>query len=322
VVAGGGEGEGEDETRRDGAGEAAGRGSRGKGMRAARRYVLDWTGTRRRQHTQHRQAERRMEALHSSGRAGRRRLCLGVWRVWVCLCVCVVSVRLSLSVVRPTTACTSALWRVPRCLPSVAAGRGTLDARRSTLDAGRCTAWPVHATSSGPGGTPRLHPWLWLYLIPPPTTWHHRTTQHQAPWAAGRLGPPNRTETPGCPKARGAAVQQRPCLLATQGHHARRIVTSSRPIRHGGRCSGGGHRQAMGNQGARGWTRRPRFRLVIFFAAGISRTPAGPPLRTADRRPRPGPSRAGPVALWSWSRPPCRLASGGAACRAAASSST
>jgi hypothetical protein len=225
-----------------------------------------------------------------------------------CVCLCVCGVCTSVSV-----GCTSnyCLYVCSLVCPSLLAigRRWTRDARRSTLDARRCTAWPVHATSSGPGGTPRLHPWLWLYLIPPPTTWHHRTTQHQAPWAAGRLGPPNRTETPGCPKARGAAAQ-RPCLLATQGHHARRIVTSSRPIRHGGRCSGGGHRQAMGNQGARGWTRRPRFRLVIFFAAGISRTPAGPPLRTADRRPRPGPSRARPVALWSWSwsRPPCRLA--------------
>jgi hypothetical protein len=231
-------------------------------------------------------------------------VCLCVWCLYVCLCwlyVQLLPVRL-LSGVCPSLLAIGRRWTRD-------ARRSTLDARRSTLDARRCTAWPVHATSSGPGGTPRLHPWLWLYLIPPPTTWHHRTTQHQAQWAAGRLGPPNRTETPGCPKARGAAAQ-RPCLLATQGHHARRIVTSSRPIRHGGRCSGGGHRQAMGNQGARGWTRRPRFRLVIFFAAGISRTPAGPPLRTADRRPRPGPSRARPVALWSWSwsRPPCRLA--------------
>jgi hypothetical protein len=101
-----------------------------------------WTGTRRRQHTQHRQAERRMEALHSSGRAGRRRLCLDVWRVWVCLSVCVVSVRLSLLVVRPTTACTSALWCVSlaACHRSpLDAGRSTLDARRSTLDARRST---------------------------------------------------------------------------------------------------------------------------------------------------------------------------------------
>jgi hypothetical protein len=97
-----------------------------------------WTGTRRRQHTQHRQAERRMEALHSSGRAGRRRLCLGVWRVWVCLCVCGVCTSVSVR-------CTSnyCLYVCSLVCPSLLAigRRWTLDARRWTLDAGR---WTLH----------------------------------------------------------------------------------------------------------------------------------------------------------------------------------
>jgi hypothetical protein len=67
----------------------------------------------------------------------------------VCLCVCVVSVRLSLFVVRPTTACTSALW----CVSLAACHRSPLDAGRWTLDAGRSTLdarrWTLDAAPPG-----------------------------------------------------------------------------------------------------------------------------------------------------------------------------
>jgi hypothetical protein len=159
--------------------------------------------------------------------------------VCLCVCVCLLSVRLSLCslYVQLPAACTSAACTASVWCLSLATCHRSLDAGRWTLDAGRCTAWPVHATSSGPGGTPRLHPWLWLYLIPQPTTWHHSTTQHQAPWAAGRLGPPNRTETPGCPKARGAAAMfagnARPSRAShrhvVEANSTRRTVQRRRP---------------------------------------------------------------------------------------------
>jgi hypothetical protein len=137
VVAGGGEGEGEDETRRDGAGEAAGRGSRGKGMRAARRYVLDW-------HTQTpahaAQAGRKENGGASLEWAGWTSPampgCLASLGVSVCVCgVCTsVSVR-----------CTSnyCLYVCSLACPSLLAigRRWTRDARRSTLDARR---WTLH----------------------------------------------------------------------------------------------------------------------------------------------------------------------------------